>query len=56
VAWSVTSPSGLAQFSTVAPNRLVLNAAQGVEAMTITVTVTHAGVTVSDTATCYTNF
>lgn len=56
VSWSVTSPSGLAQFSGVAPNRLVLNAAQGVEAMTITVTVTHAGVTVSDTATCYTNF
>ncbi|MEY4674799.1 MAG: hypothetical protein RL148_2583 [Planctomycetota bacterium] len=56
VTWSVTSPSGLARFSTGTPNRLLLSPAQGVETMTITVTATHAGVTVSDTATCYTNF
>jgi hypothetical protein len=56
VTWSVTSPSGLARFATGRPNRLLLSPAQGAEAMTITVTVNYAGASVSDTATCYTNF
>jgi hypothetical protein len=56
VTWSVTSPSGLARFATGRPNRLLLSSAQGSEAMTITVNVNYAGVSVSDTATCYTNF
>lgn len=56
VTWSVSSPSGLAAFSAQVPNRLLLQAAQGTETMTITVSVTVAGVTVTDTATCYTTF
>lgn len=56
VVWSVSSPSGLAQFSTSVPNLLLLNPAQGAEQMTITVTVTANGVTKIDRQACWTKF
>lgn len=56
VTWSVTSPSGLASFSTSTPNLLVLDPAQGAEQMTITVTVTANGVTKTDRQACWTKF
>jgi hypothetical protein len=56
VAWSVTSPSGLASFSTLVPNLLLLDPAQGSEQLTIVVTVTVNGATKTDRQACWTKF